>query len=109
MTDTTVAAPPPAPTPVNETPINPNPPSSPTPVGSQAPPAPVGDLKGREHRPLSRREAIQAAFDRATRQQDGKETKVKGVEKADLNPRSLPRPRPATTSRRSRPRPRNRS
>ena len=73
MTDTTVAAPGPAPTPANEAPINPTPASSPTPVGPQAPQAPVGDIKGSEHRPLSRREAIQAAFDRATRQQDAGE------------------------------------
>jgi hypothetical protein len=54
-------APPAAPASVNETPINPNPPSSPNPIGSQAPQATP-----------SRREAIKAAFDRATAQQDGK-------------------------------------
>jgi len=67
MTDVTVApagaAPPAAPS--NEVPINPNPVHIPTPVGSQAPDAPVGDFKGSEHRPPSRREAIQAAFERA--------------------------------------------
>jgi hypothetical protein len=38
----------------------------PGPVGSQAPQAPTGDIKGSEHRPPSRREAIQAAFERAS-------------------------------------------
>jgi len=40
--------------------------SLPNPVGSQAPDKPVGDVKGSEHRPASRRETIKAAFDRAT-------------------------------------------
>jgi hypothetical protein len=40
--------------------------SLPNPIGSQAPDRPVGpDFKGSEHRPPSRRESIQAAFDRA--------------------------------------------
>ena len=48
-----------------ETPIEPNPVSSPQPIGSQAPPKPVEDLAGSKHRPQSRREVIQAAFDKA--------------------------------------------
>jgi len=52
-----------------EVPIETNSPSSPSPIGSQAPPAPDKPAP-------SRREAIQAAFDRATRQQDGKEAKA---------------------------------
>jgi len=46
--------------------INQNPASSPNPVGPQAPPAPVTEHKGSEHRTQSRREALQAAFDRAS-------------------------------------------
>jgi hypothetical protein len=70
MSDVTVApqgsAPPAAPAaPANEVPINQNQTSSPNPIGSQAPPAPTGDIKGSEHRPQSRREAITAAFERA--------------------------------------------
>jgi len=51
----------------NEVPINQNPVSSPQPLGPQAPPAPVEDLKGAKARPESRREAIQKAFDKAGR------------------------------------------
>jgi hypothetical protein len=58
--------------PSNEVPINPNPPSSPTPVGSQAPDKP----------PPSRREAIQAAFERAN--------KPRGEKPTDLTPRKAP-------------------
>ena len=73
MTDTTVAPPSAAPQSAsvpasNEVPINPNPTSSPNPIGSQAPPA-EGDVKGSEHRPQSRREAIQRAFERASQPQ----------------------------------------
>jgi hypothetical protein len=69
MTDTTNAPPAAAPEPApqaQEVPINQNPTNQPNPLGSQAPDKPVGDLKGSEHRPQSRREAIQAAFDRAS-------------------------------------------
>lgn len=76
MSDVTVApqgAPAPSAAPSNDTasagrevPINQNPTSSPNPIGPQAPQAPVGDIKGSEHRTPSRREALQAAFDRAT-------------------------------------------
>ena len=62
-------APAPAAAPVasaNETPINQNPVNSSNPLGPQAPHAPVGDLEGGKGRPQSRREAIQAAFDRAS-------------------------------------------
>jgi hypothetical protein len=52
------------PVPTNEVPINPDPPSSPNPITNAPPEA-----------PLSRREAIKAAFDKATRQQDGLEAK----------------------------------
>jgi len=74
MTDTSSAPPsspttptaPTAPTPSNyEVTINQNPTNTPNPLGPQAPDAPTGDIKGSEHRPMSRREAIQAAFDRA--------------------------------------------
>jgi hypothetical protein len=53
-----------------EVPINPDQPSSPNPITNAPPEKPAGD------RAPSRREAIQAAFDRATRQQDGKEAKA---------------------------------
>lgn len=68
MSDVNIAppAPPAVPAaPANEAPINPSPVSSPQPIGSQAPPTPVGDVKGSEHRPETRREAIQRAFDKA--------------------------------------------
>jgi len=69
MTDVTVAPPsaaPSSPAPAsNEVPINQNPVNSPNPVGSQAPPAPVTDHKGSEHRTPSRAEALKAAYDRA--------------------------------------------
>jgi hypothetical protein len=71
MSDVNVApqggAPPAAPS--NEVAINPSPTSSPNPVGSQAPPAPTGDIQGSQHRPESRREAIQRAFERASNPQ----------------------------------------
>jgi hypothetical protein len=73
MSDTSAPAAPPsaAPAPAQaEVPINQNPPSSPTPVGSQAPPAPPGDIEGGKGRPESRREAIQRAFDRANNPPD---------------------------------------
>src|SRR4051812_20343924 len=71
MSDTTVApqgsAPPAAPAPPipQEVAVNTNQTAQPNPVGSQAPPAPEGDIKGSQHRTPSRREAIQAAFERA--------------------------------------------
>jgi hypothetical protein len=70
MSDVTVAPPSGAPPSAsNEVQINQNPTNQPNPVGPQAGTAPVGDLKGSEHRPQSRsesaREAIQKAFDRA--------------------------------------------
>jgi hypothetical protein len=46
---------------INQAPIN-----QPSPIGSQAPDKPVGDIEGSSHRPESRREAIKAAFDRAS-------------------------------------------
>jgi len=55
--------------PRQEVPINPNPVSPPNPIGSQAPPAPEGDLEGSKHRPKSRaetvRDSVQEAFKRA--------------------------------------------
>lgn len=51
--------------PPSEAAIETNPVNLPTPVGAQAPDKPVGDIKGSEHRPQSRREAIQAAYERA--------------------------------------------
>ena len=63
------SATPSAPAPRQEVPINTNPVSPPNPIGSQAPPAPEGDLKGSEHRPKSRaetvRDSLQEAFKRA--------------------------------------------
>lgn len=52
----------PAPTGANEAPINPNPVNTPTPIGPQTPEAPAED------RPVSRRDAIQRAFDRAEKE-----------------------------------------
>jgi len=53
----------------SEVAINQNPTNSPNPVGPQAPPAEV-EHKGSEHRPKSRREAIQEAFERANKPRD---------------------------------------
>jgi hypothetical protein len=70
MTDTTVAPPssapsaPSAPSAASEVTINQNPVNSQNPVGPQAPSADV-EVKGSTHRTPSRREAIQAAFERA--------------------------------------------
>jgi len=69
MSDTAAPPPPSAPAPAPapqaaEVPINQNPVNTPAPVGQQAPPLP--EVKGSEHRPKSRSEAIQAAFDRAS-------------------------------------------
>jgi hypothetical protein len=47
-----------------EVPINPSPVSTPQPIGSQAPPAPVGDVEGKHH-PQSRREATREAIRKA--------------------------------------------
>jgi hypothetical protein len=65
MSDVTVAADGGAPAPANETVIETNPTTAPNPVGGQAPDKPGGDIDGSRHRPESRREAIQRAFDRA--------------------------------------------
>lgn len=72
MSDVNISTPPSAPSapsvPQGEAVINPNPISLPSPIGPQAPQAPVGDVEGRHH-PQSRREAqheaIQKAFARA--------------------------------------------
>ena len=68
MSDVGIAPPPSAPSPApasaNEAPINPNPINIPQPIGSQAPPAPVGDVKG-DHHPQSRREATREAIKKA--------------------------------------------
>jgi hypothetical protein len=72
MTDVTVApagGDAPAAAPANQVEINPNPVDRPAPVGSQAPEKPVGDVAGSPHRPESRREAIQRAFERASNPQ----------------------------------------
>ena len=55
----------------NEVAINQNPVGSQNPVGPQAPPAEVAP-RGSEHRPQSRREAIQAAFERANKPQQAR-------------------------------------
>jgi hypothetical protein len=72
----TPQAPTPVPAPANEVVVNQNPTNSPTPVGQQAPDKPVDQIKGSEHRPQSRREAIQAAFDKATKEQAAKAPKA---------------------------------
>src|SRR6188768_4157463 len=71
MSDTSAPPPaaPPAPAPSNEVQINQNPVNSSNPLGPQAPQAPTGELEGGKGRPQSRREAIQAAFDRANKPQ----------------------------------------
>jgi len=73
MSDTSApaapSAPVAAPAPQNEVQINQNPVNSSNPVGSQAPQLPTGDFEGGKGRPQSRREAIQAAFDRANKPQ----------------------------------------
>ena len=63
------SAPAPSPAPANEVQINQNPVNSSNPLGPQAPHAPTGELEGGKGRPQSRREAIQAAFDRANKPQ----------------------------------------
>lgn len=62
---------------INESPVN-----IPQPVGSQAPDKPVGDVKGSDHRPESRREAIQRAFERASNPKDAKPKEAKPAPKA---------------------------
>ena len=118
MSDVTVApnaAPPPSNAPAaNEVVVNPNQTTAPQPVGPQAPDKPVGDVKGSEHRPQSRREAIQKAFERARTEnppkaadakighnQPPEETKVERREKAreklepiDLKKRPTEQPTP---------------
>lgn len=54
----------------NEVAVDTNRTSTPTPIGAQTPDKPTGDVEGSTHRPQSRREAIKAAFDKATKQQD---------------------------------------
>ena len=70
MSDVGIAPAPAAPSSSGEVPINPNPVSPPQPIGSQAPPAPVGDVEGSKLHPQSRREAaresIRKAFERTT-------------------------------------------
>ena len=65
MTDTTVAQSGGAAAP-NETVIEQAPAGAPQPLGAQAPDKPTGDVEGNKTHPLSRREAIQKAFDRAS-------------------------------------------
>jgi hypothetical protein len=66
VSDVGIAPAPPSPS--RETPINPSPVSIPTPLGPQAPSAPVGDVEGKHH-PQSRREqqreSLAKAFERA--------------------------------------------
>ena len=89
MSDVTVAPPGGAPAAApNQVVIDQNPVSVPTPVGAQAPDKPVENVQGSPHRPQSRREAIQAAFDRATKQQD------EGAQRPPQR-REQPRERPA--------------
>lgn len=105
MSDVGVApAPAPAAAPANEVPINPSPVNIPQPIGPQAPDKVGAEVKGSEHRPQSRREAIQRAFDKAEAErgkiepakarmghnQPPEETKV---ERARDQPKSDPGPR----------------
>jgi len=53
----------PAPAPASEVPLNPNPVSTPQPIGSQAPDKP--ETERAERKPTSRREVIQRAFEKA--------------------------------------------
>src|SRR5262245_40183256 len=109
MSDVTVApnatpAAPAAPA-ANEVVINPNPASSPQPVGAQAPDKPVGDIKGSEHRPQSRREAIQAAFKRASEAQNAKPREAKigdnnPPEKTEREKPARPKPEPVDLKKR---------
>jgi hypothetical protein len=55
-----------------EVPVNPNPVNVPSPIGSQAPPKSVGDLKGSEHHPVSRREAARESIRKAFAANDRK-------------------------------------
>jgi hypothetical protein len=69
MSDTTVTNAPPstAPSGQSEVPVDTNPTTTPVPVGNQAPDRPDrGDGTAQSGRPPSRREAIQAAFERAS-------------------------------------------
>jgi hypothetical protein len=63
------AAPAPAAAPPGEVVVNQNPVNAPQPVGSQAPDRPTGEVEGSPHRPPTRRETIQRAFDRAAAQE----------------------------------------
>lgn len=91
MTDTT--APPASVTPPSqsEVPINPDQTQAPTPIGGQAPDRPVNDadIQRQSGRPQSRREAIQAAFDKAVSQQEAKEKPARAP------PKSAPKAREA--------------
>ena len=66
MSDVAGAPPPPT----NEVPIEPNPVTTPSPVGPQAPPAPDKGGDKPAGRPESRRESIQRAFDRANQRNE---------------------------------------
>ena len=85
MSDVTVA-PNAAPPPTNEAVIEQNPTSSPQPIGSQAPQKPTGNVEGSPHRPQSRREAIQAAFDKANTAERREQTKPKQARIGDNHP-----------------------
>jgi hypothetical protein len=63
MSDVNIAPAPSAPS-QGEVPVNVDPVSTPQPIGSQAPPAPVGDVEGKHH-PQSRREATREAIRKA--------------------------------------------
>jgi hypothetical protein len=69
----------------------------PNPVGPQAPNKPVDEssFKGSEHRPLSRRETIQKAFDRADTAERREATKPRQAKIGDNHPpEETPRDRP---------------
>jgi hypothetical protein len=74
--------------PVNEVVIDPAPVNVPQPVGSQAPDKPVTEVDGSKHRPESRREAIQRAFERANNPpaKDAKPAPRPAAKPADAKP-----------------------
>src|SRR5262245_11892212 len=76
----------------------------PSPVGSQAPDKPVGDHQGSTHRPESRREAIQRAFDRAAKAEPAKPRMGhNNPPEAMTRERTREQPRPQTIDLRKRP------
>ena len=89
MSDVGTGSPPPSapaapstPAPANEVVINPNPTSTPSPVGPQAPERPPGELDRGHGRPETRRESIRKAFERANAPEKEKTPAARKTEKA---------------------------